>query len=220
MRDLQRWMPASLLAAGCLLLASMSAQRAMPLRAELRTLPDSLGGYVGHDQVIGAEEQRVAGMTNYVLRFFAPAGQAADSVTAAASAFSVYVGYYSEQTQGRTIHSPKNCLPGAGWEALSAGYRDIATGGGPVRVNRYLLANKANRALVYYWYQGRGRIQANEYRVKVELMRDAALRGRTEEALVRIVVPLSDTTRDADAEALADRVAKRLIPQVYQVLPA
>lgn len=220
MRDLQGWMPAALLGAGCLLLASVSAQRAMPLRAELRTLPDSVAGYVGRDQVIGVEEQRVAGMTNYVLRFFAPAGRAVDSATATASAFSIYVGYYAQQTQGRTIHSPKNCLPGAGWEALSAGYREIATGAGPIRVNRYLLANKANRALVYYWYQGRGRVQANEYRVKVELMRDAALRGRTEEALVRIVVPLSDTTRDADAEALADRVAQRLIPQVYHVLPA
>jgi EpsI family protein len=219
MRNVQRWAPAAILAAGCLLMASVSAQRAMPLRAELSTLPTTLDGYVGRDQTIGAEEQRVAGMSKYVLRMFAPAG-APDSTAAGASAFSVYVGYYAQQTQGRTIHSPKNCLPGAGWEALTAGYRDIGTPGGPVRVNRYLLANKANRALVYYWYQGRGRIQANEYRVKLELMRDAALRGRTEEALVRIVVPLGDSARDADAEALADRVAEQLIPKVYQVLPA
>jgi EpsI family protein len=221
MRNVQRWAPAAILAAGCLLMASVSAQRAMPLRAELSTLPTTLDGYVGRDQTIGAEEQRVAGMSNYVLRMFAPAGARLDSTRSGAGAFSVYVGYYAQQTQGRTIHSPKNCLPGAGWEALSAGYRDVATPAGPVRVNRYLLANKAHRALVYYWYQGRGRIQANEYRVKLELMRDAALRGRTEEALVRIVVPLGDdTARDADAEALADRVAEQIIPKVYRVLPA
>jgi EpsI family protein len=215
MREWQRWTPAGVLGAGCVLLFGIGAQRAMPLRAELATLPSQLEGYVGTDQTIADEEQRVAGMDKYLLRFFTTPGQSPDS-----AAFSVYVGYYQQQTQGRTIHSPKNCLPGAGWEALDAGYRDVATAAGTVRVNRYLLANKSNRALVYYWYQGRGRVQANEYRVKLDLMRDAALKGHTEEALVRIVVPLSDQAHDSEAEKLAERVAKDVVPAVYQVLPS
>jgi EpsI family protein len=215
MREWQRWTPAGVLGAGCILLFGIGQQRAMPLRADLATLPDRLAGYVGTDQTIGAEERRVAGMDRYLLRFFGPPGKSADS-----AAFSVYVGYYQQQTQGRTIHSPKNCLPGAGWEALDAGYRDVETAAGTVRVNRYLLANKSNRALVYYWYQGRGRVQANEYRVKLDLMRDAALKGHTEEALVRIVVPLTDPARDGDAERLAQRVAKDIVPAVYRVLPS
>lgn len=209
MREWQRWIPAGILCLGCALLLSVGRQEAMPLRGELATLPVAMDGYTPSDEVISAEEQRVAGMSNYLLRLYRR-----DS----SNAFSVYVGYYEQQTQGRTIHSPKNCLPGAGWEALSASRETVALeGGGSVTVNRYMLANKGQRALVYYWYQGRGRVEASEYRVKWDLMRDAALRGRTEEALVRIVVPITDGIEDPDA--LARRIAAKLVPAVSLKLP-
>jgi hypothetical protein len=57
---------------------------------------------------------------------------------------------------------------------------------------------------VYYWYQGRGRVAASEYQVKWELLRDAALRARTEEAMVRIVVPLGAAAKDAAAVECLD----------------
>ena len=34
---------------------------------------------------------------------------------------SLYIGYYASQRQGDTIHSPQNCLPGAGWQAVESG---------------------------------------------------------------------------------------------------
>jgi hypothetical protein len=82
--------------------------------------------------------------------------------------------------------------------------------------------------MVYYWYQGRGRIEANEYKVKWDLLRDAALHGRTEEALVRVVVPVAqpaDRTPQAEAAVLAeaDRLAvtaaEQMIPAVDRVMP-
>jgi EpsI family protein len=129
------------------------------------------------------------------------------------------VGYYPSQTQGRTIHSPKNCLPGSGWEPLEAREEQITAGGTQVTVNRYELANGDRRALVYYWYQGRGRVASNEYGVKLDLLRDAAIRGRTEEALVRVVVPLSPTVTDSAAEAMARRVSSEVIPTLTDLLP-
>lgn len=209
MRNWQRWIPASVLGIGCLLLLSVQTQRAMPLRAPLATLPKTIEGYKGFDQVISDEEQRVAGMSHYMMRLFTK-----DTV----AAFTVYVGYYEQQTQGRTIHSPRNCLPGAGWEALSSGLVPITVNGETALVNRYELANKQVRALVYYWYQGRGRIEASEYRVKWDLLRDAALTGRSEEALVRIVVPIVPGLDDPDA--LAQRVASELAPEVQKRLPS
>jgi hypothetical protein len=71
---------------------------------------------------------------------------------------------------------------------------------------------------VLYWYQGRGRVESNEYRVKWNLLRDAALKNRSDEALVRIVVP-AKTTVDAALREAAD-VAKVLVPAVAQALPA
>ena len=206
----QRWIPAVSFGAGCILLLSVQRQQAMPLREPLNTIPAEFDGYRGYDEVISDEEQRVAGMSDYVLRSFSR-----DSLIA----FSVYVGYYEQQTQGRTIHSPRNCLPGAGWEALSAGREPVMVAGDTVLINRYELANGEMRALVYYWYQGRGRIESSEYKVKWDLLRDAALTGRSEEALVRIVIPISEATPE-DPDALARRVAAELVPAVERRLPA
>ena len=87
-------------------------------------------------------------------------------------------------------------------------------------VNRYLLSNAGERALVYYWYQGRGRVASNEYRVKWDLLRDSALRGRSEEALVRIVVPISPRMPIERADSVAGAAAVALVPAVFEALPA
>lgn len=209
MHNWQRWLPAGVLATGTLMVQTVARQRPMPLTKPLSAIPSRLEGLPGRDVEISKEEQRVAGMSSYVSRVYG-----ADSTVV----FSLYVGYYESQTQGRTIHSPKNCLPGAGWEPMAAGEIQLGTSNGLVPVNRYVIANKSQRALVYYWYQGRGRVSANEYLVKWELLRDASTRRRTDEALVRIVVPVRTT--DADAEAVAQRVAKTLIPAVGRIVPS
>ncbi len=212
MRNWQRWAPGGMLAAGCLLLLSVNRQHTMPLARPLGEIPRTIVGREALDRTIGEEERRIAGMDDYLLRWYVvPGDTLAD--------FSTYVGYYQRQSQGETIHSPKNCLPGAGWEALEAGDRAVATPTGLVSVNRYLLSNAGERALVYYWYQGRGRVAANEYRVKWDLLRDSALRGRSEEALVRIVVPLNSRMPVERADSVASAVAGELVPAVHSVLP-
>jgi EpsI family protein len=144
-------------------------------------------------------------------------------------AFTTYVGYYDRQTQGKSMHSPRNCLPGAGWEILRAETGTVAAQGSSHVVNRYLLKNGAVQAIVFYWYQGRGRIVANEYAVKWNLLRDAALEGHTEEALVRVVVFMPRVSQVdqpaldrafADAEKLGMEVGSRLLVDVARVLPS
>ena len=158
-------------------------------------------------------------MTDYVFRTFGP-----DSATA----FSLYVGYYQRQAAGKSIHSPRNCLPGAGWQTVESGKAVVDAGGTPVTVNRYILANGSSQALVYYWYQGRGRVAHNEYTVKWDLLRDAIARGRSEEALVRIVVPIRRSpgyttaawrARISEAEATAQAAAGEMIPRLEAALP-
>ena len=84
-------------------------------------------------------------------------------------------------------------------------------------MNRYVVQRGTQQALVLYWYQGRGRVEANEYRVKWNLLRDAALRRRSDEALVRVVVPI--TTSDSAATNFAAGVAGELLPAVARSLP-
>jgi EpsI family protein len=205
------WIPGGLFGIGCLFTVFIDRQSEMPLAAPLSTLPAQMAGFTGEDRIVSEEEQRVAGMTSYSFREFVQDSQLV---------FTTYVGYYDHQTQGKTIHTPKNCLPGSGWEALQQSEVVVQTPGGPETVNRYLLQNGQQRVLVFYWYQGRGRVAANEYRVKWELLRDAAISGRSEEALVRIVVPIRTNRNEDQAVELASRVAGELIPSVYRVLPS
>jgi EpsI family protein len=210
------WLPVAVLGLGALLTVSAHGQRAMELRTPLgEAVPRSMDGQRGQDIQISKAEQRVAGMSNYVMRVYSPDGNLRDQVSAA---FSVYVGYYASQTRGRTIHSPKNCLPGSGWEALTSRQVAIETPQGPVTVNHYILQRENQRALVLYWYQGRGRVESNEYAVKWHLLRDAAIRGRSDEALVRIVVPAPGS--EEEALKVARRVAAQLMPIVDQALPS
>lgn len=212
-------LPATALALGVLLVRSTGRQHAVELAAPLKSMPLTLAGYIGSDRPVTEEERRVAGMTDYVFRVFSR------DTTAL---FSVYVGYYESQATGRTIHSPRNCLPGAGWQQVESGTRSLTVNGKGVTVNRYVLANGPSQAVVYYWYQGRGRVAWSEFSVKWDLLRDAAKRGRTEEALVRVMVPLGQATSGTAAELtarlqraddIATRVALELLPEVDRVLP-
>ena len=221
--QLQHVVPAAALAVGCLMLFGMRQQQHVQPRAPMSSIVIDAPDYrLVKDLPIDTVEQRIAGMDQFLNRAFQK-----DSLD---PGFSVYVGYYTYQVQGKTIHSPKNCLPGAGWEPLESAPRVVRVGDRDVTVNRYLLANKGAQALVYYWYQGRGRIEHDEYRVKWNLLKDAAVFGRTEEALVRIVVPIgvADRTQAAEtgkspyarADSIAMDVARQLVPRVDRAIPA
>jgi EpsI family protein len=211
MREWQRWTPGALLAVGCLLNATLLARRATstPTIAPITSVAVTSLGVKGTDIPISPEEQRVAGMTSFILRGYAPPNR---------PEYSIFVSYYDEQRQGKSIHSPKNCLPGAGWEPVESKAVVLETSAGPVTVNRWLLVREGKSAIVYYWYQGRGRVAHDEFRVKYDLLRDAAVHGRTEEALVRIFVPVD--SRDVQAaDAVARAAAMPLVADVNRILP-
>lgn len=212
------WPPAIALTVGALLATfGVQAQRTIPLRAPLATsVPTDLDGYRAREDSLSAEERSVLGVSNYLVRVYSPP----DTSGHLAKYFTVYVGYYERQVRGKTIHSPKNCLPGAGWEPLTSGVAMLPTASGTVPVNRYLIQKGKDQALVLYWYQGRGRIVANEYRVKWNLLQDAALRRRSDEALVRVVVPIRTGSSEAAAMTQATRIAERLVSSVAAALPA
>lgn len=128
-----------------------------------------------------------------------------------------YVGYYATQRSGDTIHSPQNCLPGAGWLPVSSGAHRISSGNGTAVVTRYEIVKGLDRQVVLYWYQGRGRIVAGEYANKGWLMLDAARYGRSDGGLVRLIAPVRGTTDEALREVSA--FASALLPRLPRYLP-
>jgi EpsI family protein len=142
----------------------------------------------------------------------------------------LYIGYYATQRQGDSIHSPMNCLPGAGWQpiVLDRLLLNVGLTGSQslpqkvsVTVNKVLIQKGEDRQLVLYWYQSHGRIIASEYSAKAMLFVDAMRSGRTDAGLVRIVVPIDarSSRGELDAQNSAVSFAEALMPLLPRQLP-
>lgn len=126
----------------------------------------------------------------------------------------LFVSYYASQRAGETMHSPKQCLPGSGWQIWKQDTATVDFNGGRVTINKYGVQKAAQRMLVFYWYQSKNRILASEYLGKIFLVRDALLEGRTAGAMVRIAL---DDDPQASEEGL--RFAAALMPQIQRCFP-
>ena len=199
-----------LCAAGAVVRANRPEQ-ALP-RASFDTFPLELGGWKGQTlPPFEANILKILGVDDYMSRAYYRDDRAAAGL---------YVGYYKSQRQGDAIHSPQNCLPGAGWEPTSNSYLTIPVNAGAasISVNRYVIQKGMDRQLVLYWYQSHGRIVASEYWSKFYLIRDAVTMNRTDAALVRVIVPIAP---DADgAESRAEHQAVDFAQKLYSQLPA
>ncbi|HRI39461.1 MAG TPA: EpsI family protein, partial [Nitrospira sp.] len=114
----------------------------------------------------------------------------------------LYVGYYGSQRTGATYHSPKNCLPGAGWQFVESNEVAVSVYGSQITINQVTIQKGLDKQVILYWYHDRGRVIASEYWAKAYLLWDAATENRTDGALVRISVPVTTTVEAAQAHAL------------------
>jgi EpsI family protein len=132
------------------------------------------------------------------------------------------INFFKSQRSGQAPHSPKNCLPGAGWEALESEPLTLAVPGRaePILTNRYVVARGNEKSVVLYWYQSRNRIIAGEFSAKFWLIADSIKYHRSDSAVVKIVVqmrPGGDT--DAATKTAIDFV-KSVFPAISRQLPS
>jgi EpsI family protein len=130
----------------------------------------------------------------------------------------LFMGYYSSQRTGAIIHSPLNCLPGAGWQPVDRRHVQVelnVTGaaGRRIDINRVVVQKGEERQVALYWYHERGRVIASEYASRVFMVLDAARYGRTDGALVRVMTPIGSDREDIDA------ATRRLVEFVRAMFP-
>jgi EpsI family protein len=141
-----------------------------------------------------------------------------DSSTGAES--SLFVAAFRTQRNGKAPHSPKNCLPGAGWTQLTSDHFPIDVGlAAPILVNRYVIVRGDERNLVLYWYQSRDRVVADEFKAKFWVVADAMRLNRTDTALVRVIVNVSNNNVEA-ATGAATGFVRSFFDTLRQYLPA
>jgi EpsI family protein len=189
------------------LMSSAVRPEAVPNALPLSDFPAAVSQWtLKQEGVIDADTQKTLNADDLLNRLYS------DGLTDV----NLFVAAFRSQRNGKAPHSPKNCLPGSGWTPVRSDEYTVDAGvGSPITVNRYVVAHGEEQSLVMYWYQSRERAVANEYKAKFWVVADAMRLNRTDTALVRVIVPI--TNRDSDA---ATKVAARFIGDFYSTLRA
>lgn len=134
----------------------------------------------------------------------------------------LYIGFYQSQREGDIIHSPRNCMPGAGWKITRTDYRNIARPYAEepsAKVIEMTLSNGRFKQAMLYWFHSRGRIISSEYWQKIYLIVDSVLRHRTDGSFVRLIAPMPET-ESPEAFAVLEEFAEQLFPILDDYLPS
>jgi EpsI family protein len=191
------------LLAGTIVVAGLANRRILePLAVPLERIDSRIDGWqaIG-DEKLPAPTLHALDATSYLVRNYAK-----DNLK-----ISLFIAFYEQQRAGESMHSPKHCLPGAGWEIWRTDSAVIPVNGHEITVNKYSIENGGTRMLMFYWYQTESRIFASEYLGKILLARDTILTGRTAASIVRISLP--DV---AGASEQGTSFASHLIPAVQR----
>jgi EpsI family protein len=131
----------------------------------------------------------------------------------------LYIAYFETQRTGTTIHSPKNCLPGAGWQpTVSTIVQMDLPDGRKVPINMYVIQKGLEQQVVLYWYQSHGRVVASEYWGKFYMVYDALRLNRTDAALIRVIAPVGNGDQQR-ARGQAMLFAKQVASDVEKIIP-
>jgi EpsI family protein len=192
-----------LLLGATLTFSQLTAHRRSEILARpLDTIDRQILGFTGTDNPpLDEHTLHALQPTSYLVRTYKKPSLQAD----------LFIAFYQQQRAGESMHSPKHCLPGAGWEIWNYDTTPIPVNGQSVSINKYSISHESERRLVLYWYQSRNRIIASEYWGKILLARDTLLQNSTAASIVRIIVPDVPGAFD-DARGLATE----LIPQVQR----
>ena len=207
-----RGIVAALLLLGALLVLQLrSTGEAVPVRKEFDTFPTVIGTWQAKaSSNLDPEIVNFLKVNDYVMQSYHDTD---------GRQLWLYVGYWATQRKGAQIHSPQNCLPGNGWEPIEASLVTVVLPGpyAPITVNRYLIQKDREQQVVLYWYQSQGKAVAGELAAKVDMVRSAILRNRTDGALVRVSAPVSGGVADTTDSLV--RYVQKLYPILVEYLP-
>jgi EpsI family protein len=178
----------------------------VPQHAALGLIPAQFPGWVGTDVSIPRDVREVLGPGDFLMRTYH------NSQTNEAPV-DLFIAYFPSQSAGDTIHSPKHCMPGAGWVQIHSAQINVALPGKALFVaNRYLLDKGIDRMLVLYWYWAHNRAVASEYWAKFYLIRDSIEMNRSDGAMIRV-----NTILGGDEDVTTGQ--RRLVALASQISP-
>lgn len=197
--------------AQAVLFYSASHGESTPLPLPLKNFPAGFGAWrLSQEGVVDDETQAILKADDLLTREYAgPEGRA-----------SLFIAYFRTQRTGQSPHSPRNCLPGAGFQPVAdlSGRIDIPVTGGSITVNKFVVSRGEDESVVLYWYQSQGRVIADEFAAKFYLIADSIRKHRSDTSLVRVVVPVWKENREKADQTSIDFV-QAAYPAINSWLP-
>jgi EpsI family protein len=186
---------------------------APPARQSLLDFPLQIGEWQGATSAMERQYLEALQLDDYVL---------ADYSAIEKVPVNVYVAYYESPKKGRSSHSPRQCIPGGGWEITS--FEPLRLDRAPgmsaaVEANRVVIQKGGQKQIVYYWFKHRDRWIANEYAVKFFLFWDSLTRHRADGALVRLVSGVHAGETEAVADGRLQTMAGLVTPLLGRYIP-
>jgi len=177
------------------------------------TFPMKIGEWTGEEQQFDKRIYDILGVDDSALvNYRTPDGRQAQ----------LYVGFYQSQREGDLIHSPKNCMPGAGWNIIETSLEDLTVSKHnpeKIKLIKLVLIKGSQRQIVLYWFQSRGRIIASEYTKLIYLVIDSITKHRTDGSFVRLIAPVLGGDEEKALKDLKD-FAKLLMPILQEYIPS
>jgi len=204
---------AVLIAAAAIFLHAHSGNEVFPFRLPLRSFPIQVGDWQGTDVAIDKDVLAVLGPGDFLLRVYQDQREPEPYAD-------LFIAYFASQRMGDTIHSPKNCLPGAGWAPVENTRVMLNLAGhAPFPANRYVIAKGDTRDVVLYWYWAHDRGVASEYWAKFYLVVDSMKMNRSDGALIRISTPLRPGETPDAAQWRILPLAASITPMLDSYIP-
>ena len=181
----------------------------IPIKQSLDHFPRTIGKWtlINTGKLPDTVEQ-VLGVDDYIDRSYqSPSGEI----------INLYISYFASM-EGKGFHSPRNCMPGAGWDVASLKPFTLYnhhSEGTPVVINQMIMQKGAEQQIVLYWYHCRGRIIHSEYMEKIYQVIDSIFKRRTDGSFIRIMAP-SDK---GGAINNMKEFARHIIPLLEEYLP-
>ena len=227
MKSPRFWTIALLLLATALMLHSRGDHDNVPASQPLSQMPRTIGPWTSTDIPMQDDVLAILGKGDFLNRLYSgpavipEAGvQTVSTTSQAAIPVSLFIGYFASQRTGQSIHSPQNCLPGAGWAFESSQYTTLkADNGKEFTVGEYVISNGSTKQFVLYWYQAHGRSIANEYKAKFYMIADAIQMNRTDGAIVRVITPVMPQESVATARNRVIRFTSEMAPTLPRFIP-
>ena len=226
MRSARLWLVLLLMAFTTLVLHLRGDVDRVPPSRPLSQFPAIIGTRLANDVSMDIETLQILGKGDFLNRLYQPPPPPlgrpwpATADADARAPIGLFIGYFPTQRTGQSIHSPQNCLPGAGWTFESSWITSLTNAAGQkYQVKEYLITDGTSNQEVLYWYQMHGRVIAGDYAAKLYTLADSIRYGRTDAALVRIITPVEPGEDRLQSRARAIRFAEQIAPLLPAYVP-